>query len=84
MRVSTLPFARTFTDALRRNSSADQTARRSSSSRTLHSAISASVRKQPVHRPLSGSIAQTLMQGDGTRSLEVCVVIGLDQWNALA
>ena len=40
-----------------------------SSSSTLHAAISSSVRKQPMHKPVRASIAHTLMHGDGTVAL---------------
>jgi hypothetical protein len=41
-------------------------ARFPSSSSAPHAAISSSVRKHPVQRPVTGSIAHTLVHGDGT------------------
>src|SRR5664279_1498092 len=52
--------------AARRAPIACHTARRSSSSSMPQTAISSSVRWQPVHNPVASSILHTLMQGEGT------------------
>src|SRR4029453_17027288 len=49
----------------RRRAMASHTARRASSSRTLHAAISSMVRRHPSHRPVASFIRQMLMHGEG-------------------
>src|SRR5262249_26381966 len=50
------------------------TARFSSGLIADHAAISASVRRQPSHSPVSGFILHTLMQGEATSSTRVAAV----------
>ena len=48
-------------------------ARRTSSGASPQAAISSSVRRQPSHNPLAGSMRHTEMQGEGTGLCEGCL-----------